>query len=59
MTSSRRASSSARHERAVERPRFGLGDLLNRSVFDERTGAEAISHGGSPFLLVAAGGDGL
>ena len=47
----------------VERPprargraaRFGLGDLLDRSVFDERTGAEAISHGKSPFLSVAAG----
>jgi hypothetical protein len=34
-------------------------DLLDRAVFDERTGAEAISHGKSPFLLVAAGEDGL
>jgi hypothetical protein len=24
---------------------FELGDLLDRSVFDERTGAEAINHG--------------
>src|SRR6476661_4574109 len=33
----------------------GFGDLLGRSIFDERTGAEAISHGESSFLLWAAG----
>src|SRR4029078_12524791 len=27
---------------------FGFGELLDRSAFDERTGAEAISHGKSP-----------
>jgi hypothetical protein len=42
--------------RAVD---FSLGDLFNRSVFDERTCAEAISHGWVSFLSVAAGGDGL
>src|SRR5438045_281261 len=49
--------------RFVERPpspcagadRFCLGDLLDRSVFDERTSAEAISHGKSPFMSMAAG----
>src|SRR5437763_2380971 len=36
-----------------------LGDLLDGFVFDERTGAEAISHGKSPARFsVAAGGAG-
>src|SRR6476661_4065215 len=38
--------------------RLCLGDLLHRSVFDERTRAEAISHGKSPSLSVVAGGAG-
>ena len=54
-SSSRRASSSARHDRAVERARVDLGDLLDGAVFDERTGAVAISHGESSFLSTAAG----
>src|SRR5689334_16150279 len=34
--------------------RFGNDNLRGRSVFDERTGAEAISHGAPPFFLLAA-----
>jgi hypothetical protein len=36
-------------------PRIRFGDLLDRPVFDERTGAVAISHGISPNLVLAAG----
>jgi hypothetical protein len=36
----------------------GFLDLLNRAVFDERTGAVAISHGVSSFLSMAAGDGG-
>jgi hypothetical protein len=39
--------------------RIKFSDLLDGSVFDERTGAEAISHGKSPARFsVAAGGAG-
>ena len=38
---------------------IGLGDLLDRTVFDERTGAVAISHGKSSFPLVGRRRQGL
>jgi hypothetical protein len=41
------------------RPRdLDAGDLPYGAVFDGRTGAKAISHGKSPFLLMATGGAG-
>ena len=35
----------------MERTASNFRDLLDRAVFDERTGAVAISHGGSPLYV--------